>query len=134
MQKACRVEAKSAKWSFGAFPVAKQDNSICLVQDSWPIIKRSEHPLSMIEDTFFNIVCFLFGNKDGFQYELNVNATTWTNIEITSNYYIVVALWESCSTTGYLTGYRYFSIVDAIIICRHACFTHSQHWWPTSSF
>ena len=33
MWKLSGAKAKSAKWAFGAFPVAKQDNLICLVQD-----------------------------------------------------------------------------------------------------
>ena len=66
MRKLSGVETESAKWAFGAFPVAKQNNSICLVQDFCSInsqLKRSEHPLPMIEGTLVNIGTFCWVTK-----------------------------------------------------------------------
>ena len=66
MRKLSGVETESAKWAFGAFPVAKQDNSICLVHDFCSInsqLKRSEHPLPMIEGTLVNIGTFCWVTK-----------------------------------------------------------------------
>ena len=56
--------------------MAKQDNSIHLVQEFQPInlqLERSEHPLPTIEVTLVNIGTFL-GHKDGPEHGLHVHA------------------------------------------------------------
>ena len=61
MWKLSEVEAESAKWAYRSFPIAKQDYSIQLMQDLWPInlqLKKSKHPLPMIEDTIVKIRTF----------------------------------------------------------------------------
>ena len=44
IQRLIGIKAKSAKWAFVAFPVAEQDNSICLVQVFWPGNSQVERP------------------------------------------------------------------------------------------
>ena len=71
MQNLSGVETKSAKWAFRAFPVAKQDNSICFVQDS----KGQNMLCSQLMTQLLTLV-FLLGYKDGFENGLYVHATT----------------------------------------------------------
>ena len=136
MWKLSEAEAKSETWGVGSFLVVKHDNSIHLMQDFWPMnawFKKLTHSLSTIENIFVNNAIFWWVTKI---------VCTWVMCPC---HYVsecgkycessrVGTLWEPHSTTGYLANYRYFSTVDAVVICRHIFWSHNLHWWPTLLF